>query len=76
MLNIEKLKSMDYQTGTSFFLAFNERSSNIKLNTAFTRSIELRIEQTGTSIFRPLNGLKRVHILVIELEYPIFGFKS
>ena len=37
---------------------------------AFTRFIKFFIELSQTS-----NELKRVHVLVIELEHPIFGFE-
>ena len=42
---------------------------------AFNIFTKLLIEQTQTSFFRTPNELERVHILVIELEYPIFCFK-
>ena len=32
-------------------------------------------EHTRTSVFRTSNELERVHLLVIELEHPIFGFE-
>ena len=56
-------------------LAWNERTSNIEPNRAFARFTKLFIELTRTSFFRTLNELKRVHLLVIELEHPIFGFE-
>ena len=33
------------------------------------------IKQTRTSFFGPLNGLERVHLLVMELKHPILGFE-
>ena len=29
----------------------------------------------GTPFYRTLNELERVHLLLIELEHPIFGFE-
>ena len=54
------------------FLALNEHTSN-KPNRAFISSIKSLIEQTRTSSFRTSKGLESVHLLVIELEHPIFG---
>ena len=57
------------------FLASNEQTTNINPNRAFTRFTKLLIELTRTSFFRTSNKLKRVYVLVIELEHPIFGFE-
>ena len=57
------------------FLASNDRTSNFEPNRAFTRFSKLLIEQYRTSVFRTLNELERVHLMVIELEHPIFGFE-
>ena len=45
-----------------------------KRPSSFTRFTKLFIEQTQTSFFWTLNGLERVHLLVIE--HPIFGFQG
>ena len=60
------------QTPT-LFLASYDRTSNFKPNRAFTRFSKLLIEQNRTSVFQTLNELEHVHLLVIELEHPIFG---
>ena len=57
------------------FLASNGRTSNFEPNRAFTRFTKLLIELTRTSFFRTSNELERVHLLIIELEHPIFGFE-
>ena len=44
-------------------------------NRAFTRFTNPLIELTWTSFFRTSNEIERVHLLVIELEPPTFGFK-
>ena len=49
---------------------------NIEPNMAFTRFTKLLIELTWTSFFRTLNKFEFVHLLVIKLEYPIFGFEQ
>ena len=54
-----------WSNSNTLFLASNKQTSNIKPNRAFTRFTKLLIEQTRTS-----NGLKRVHLLVIEQFYP------
>ena len=45
-------------------------------NRAFTLFTKLLMEQTRKSFFQTLNGLERIHLLVIELEHPIFVFKQ
>ena len=52
-----------------------EQASNIKPYRAFTRFAKLLIGLTRISFFQSSNKLKRVHILVFELEHPIFGFE-
>ena len=42
---------------------------------AFTRFIKLLIELTRTSFLQTSNELEHVHLLVIKLEHPIFGFE-
>ena len=42
---------------------------------AFTKYTRKFTKQTETSSFRTLIGLKRVHLLLIELEHPILGFE-
>ena len=56
-------------------LASKEWTSNIKSNRAFERFTKLVIEQTRTSFFPTSNGLEHVHLLVIQLEHPIYGFE-
>ena len=64
-----------YWRSNSLFLASNEQTSNIELNRAFARFTKLLNELTQTLFFRTSNELERVHLMVIELEHPIFGFK-
>ena len=59
----------------TLFLASNKRKSNNDPNRVFTRFTKLLIELTWTSFFQTLNKLQHVHLLVIELEHPIFGIK-
>ena len=54
----------------TLFLSSNDRTSNFEPNRAFTRFTKLLNEQTQTS-----NEPKCVHLLVNELEHPIFGIK-
>ena len=42
---------------------------------AFTRFTKLLIELTRTSFLQTSNELEHVHLLVIKLEHPIFGFE-
>ena len=83
--NIERTRTsfFEHRTNSNVFiywrlnsntsiLASNEQISNLKGLTWFTKS---SIEQTGPLVFRTSNGLKRVHLLVIELEHPLFGFE-
>ena len=58
----------------TIFLASNKQTSNLT-NRALTRFTKLLIELTGTSFFRTSNELERVHLMVIELEHPIFAFE-
>ena len=48
---------------------------NFNKDKAFTRFTKLLIELTRTLFFRLSNESKRVHLFVIKLEHPIFGFK-
>ena len=50
-------------------LGFNDRTSNIEPNWAFTRFTEFLIEQTRTSFFQTLKKLEHVHLLVIKLKH-------
>ena len=59
----------------TLFFASNNRTSNFAPNRAFTRFTKVLFELTRTSLFRTSNELERVHLLVIELEHPIFGFE-
>ena len=52
-----------------------EQASNIQPYRAFTRFAKFLIGPNRTSFFQSSNKLERVHILVIELEHPIFGFE-
>ena len=40
-----------------------------------SNTILSNIERTRTPYFRTSNELKRVHVMVIQLEHPIFGFE-
>ena len=67
--NIEQTRtcsSISDQTREPYF-ASNKRTSNIEPNRAFTRFIELLIEQTRTMYIWTSNKLERIHLLVIEL---------
>ena len=59
-------------------LIFGFEQTDIKHQTQkpFTKFTKLFIEQTRTSFFRTSNGLERVHLLLIELKHPIFGFEG
>ena len=73
--NIERTRtcsSIGDRTRTPFF---GFERTNIEPNRAFTKFTELLIELTRTSFFRTSNELERVHLMVIELEHPIFGFE-
>ena len=59
----------------TLFFASNDRTSNIEPNMPFTSFAKLLFELTRTSLFRISNELECVHLLVIELEHPIFGFE-
>ena len=84
--NIEQTRTSIFRTSTNpnmfiywwsnsntLFLASNEQT-NIKPKRAIIRFTNLLIKQTRTSIFWTINELHRVHLLVIELEHPIFCF--
>ena len=60
----------------ALFLVLNEQALNIKPNRAITRFARLLIVQTWTSFFWTSNELKCVHLLVIDLKHPIFGFEQ
>ena len=64
-----------WSNSNTLFLASNDRTSNFEPNRAFTRFTKLLFELTRTSLFRTSNELEHVHLLVIELEHPIFGFE-
>ena len=44
-------------------------------NSAYTRFTTLLIKQAQTLFFLTSNELKHVHLLVIKLDHPIFGFE-
>ena len=88
LLNIERTQTSFYkhQTNLNVFiywgsnsnnllLALIELTSNIELTKVFTRFTKLLIQLTRTSIFQTSNRFERVHLLVIELEHPTFGFE-
>ena len=64
-----------WSNSNTLFLALNDRTSNFEPNRAFTKFSKLLIEQNQTSVFQTLKELRLVHLLVIELEHPIFGFE-
>ena len=73
--NIERTwtcSSIGDRTRTPYFWLRTNEHRTKKAFTIFTKSL---IELTQTSIFRTSNELERVHLLVIELEHPIFGFE-
>ena len=73
--NIERIQtcsSIGDQIQTSYF-GFEQ--TNIEPNRAFTRFTKLLIELTRTSFFQIQKELEHVHLLIIELEHPISGFK-
>ena len=59
----------------TLFLASNELTSNFQPNRAFTGITKSLIDLTWTSFFQTSDQLEPVHLLVIELKHPIFGFK-
>ena len=66
--------SIDDRSPTlEFWLQTNGHRTCILLG--FTRFTKSFIEQTRTSFFLTSNGLEYVHLLVMELENPIFGFE-
>ena len=64
-----------WSNSNTLFLASNDRTSNFEPNRALNRFTELLFKLTRTSLFWTSNELKRVHLLVIELEHPNFGFE-
>ena len=64
-----------WSNSNTLFLASNDRTSNFEPNRAFTTLTKSLIELTRTSFFRTSNELERVHLMVIELKHPIFGFE-
>ena len=64
-----------WSNSNTLFLASNDWTSNFEPNRAFTRFTKLHIELTRTSFFRTSKELEHVHLLVIELEHPIFGME-
>ena len=64
-----------WSNSNTLFLALNDRTSNFEPNRAFNRFTKLLFELNWTSLFWTSNELERVHLLVIELEHPIFGFE-
>ena len=64
-----------WSNSNTLFLASNDRTSNFEPNTVFTTFTKLLIELTWTSFSRTSNELERVHLIVIELKHPIFGFE-
>ena len=54
------------------FMALNKQTLNIRPNWAFNRFTKSLIEQFRASFFGTSNRLQRVHLLVIELEHPVF----
>ena len=57
------------------FLASNDWTLNFEPNKAFTRFTKLLIKLTWTLFFWTSNELEHIHLLVIKLEHPIFGFE-
>ena len=64
-----------WSNSNTLILASNDRTSNFKPNSAFTRFTKLLFGLIRTSLFRTSNELERVHLLVIELKRPIIGFE-
>ena len=79
--NIERTQTCSCigdRTRTAYiFLATNDQRSNFEYNRAFTRFTKSlnEVDSNQTSFFQTSNKLKHVHLLVIELEHPIFGFE-
>ena len=73
-----KLEGVHLLTFELKHLNFGFERTDIEHRTqkALTKFMKSFIEQTQTSLFRTLNGLERVHVLLIELEHPIFGFEQ
>ena len=71
--NIDRTRTcpfVDDRTRTPYFWL-----RTIEPNTVFTTFTKLLIELTRTSFFRTSNELERVHLMVIDLDHPIFGFE-
>ena len=64
-----------WSNSNTLFLALNNQTLNFEPNRAFIRFTKLLIEPTRTSFFQTSHEIEHVHLLVIELKYPIFGFK-
>ena len=76
--NVERSRTSFFEhrmNSNTLFLASNNQTSNFELDKAFTRFTKLLFELTRTSLFRKPKELERFHLLVIELEHPIFGFE-
>ena len=63
-----------WSNSNTLFLSLNDRTSNVEPNRAFTALTKLLIELTRTSLFWTSNELDCIHLFVIELKHPIFGF--
>ena len=64
-----------WSNSNTLFLACNKRTLNMKPNKVFTWFIKLLIELTRTSFFLTSNEPERVHLFLIEIQHPIFGFE-
>ena len=64
--------SIGDRTRTTYFWL---RTSNFEPNRAFARFTKSLFELTRTSLIRTSNQFERVHLLVMKLGHPIFGFK-
>ena len=72
----------EYQTNSNgdrtrrpYFWLLTIEHRNFEPNMAFTRFTKLLFKLTRASLFRTLNELERVHLLVIKPKNPIFGFE-
>ena len=72
--NIERVHLLVIELEHPIF-GFERSNINFEPNRAFSRLPKLLFELTRTSLFRTSNELERVHLLIIELEHPIFGFE-
>ena len=71
MLQFQNFSAIQILREINFGLELDSRS--VKISESLLPSSILR--EINLIIFRTSKQLKRVHLLVVELEHPIFGFE-